>query len=80
MQEAKMKKHCLICEAPICRDDTTQNFESEVIWYAGELVCQKGPFQKFQLVQNDINRWVEKGKFKNLDTPYTKYELENKSI
>lgn len=73
-------KHYEFCEAAICQDDPNPNSKDEVVWYPGEEVCKKGPYQKFQKKQKDINRWVEKGEFKNLDTPYTANELETGCI
>ena len=72
--------HYLICEAPICRNDPNPNYKKEVLWYPGEKVCTKGPYQKFQKKQLDINGWVKKGKFKNMDEEYTANDLENRSI
>ena len=73
-------KHYLECEAPICIGDPESNYKNEVLWYAGEPVCQKTPYQKFQKKQIDVNKWVAKGKFANLDIPYTAHELETRSI
>lgn len=73
-------RHYLVCEAPICNDDPNPDYKDEVIWVPGELICQKGPYHKFQKKQVEINRCVAKGKFKNVDVPYTAHDLENKSI
>ena len=73
-------KHYEKCEAPICVEDFNLSYKDEVTWRPGEKVCQKGPFQKFQKKQTDINRWFKKGKFKNKDTAYTAHELETRSI
>lgn len=75
-----MDKHHLICEAPICQDDPNLNYKIEVIWRPGEKVCLKKPYQKFQKKQLDINFWVEKGKFKNIDQIYNANDLETLSI
>lgn len=73
-------KHYLVCEAPICSGDANDNYKKEAIWYAGEYVCLKVPYQKFQKKQIDINKWVKKDKFKNIDIPYTAHDLEHRSI
>jgi len=69
-----------MCNAPICQDDPNPNYKYEVIWYPGEKVCKKFPYEKFQKVQIEVNKSVAIGKFKNLDIPYTAYDLETKSI
>jgi hypothetical protein len=73
-------KHYLICEAPICQGDINPHYKNEVIWYPGEKVCQKKPYQKFQRKQIDINKWVKNGTFKNIDQAYTAHDLETKLI
>lgn len=73
-------EHHLNCLAPICQEDTNPNYKNEVLWYPGETVCKKGPYQKFQLKQNEINRLVKKGKFKDIDKAYTANDLESGSI
>lgn len=75
-----MKEHYLYCEAPICCDDPNPNYKNEVVWFAGELICKKGPFQKFQKVQTDINKCFKRGIFKNVDTPYTANDLDTRSV
>jgi len=75
-----MSNHHLECEAPICKDDPNPNFKHAVKWYAGEDVCTKSPYTKWQKKQIDINKWVKLGKFRNLEILYTAYELETKSI
>jgi hypothetical protein len=72
--------HYLHCEAPICQGDPNPNYRNEVIWRPGELVCQKRPYQKFQQKQVDINKWVAKGMFKNMDEAYTAGDLQWRSI
>lgn len=76
----KKHNHYLECNASICKDDPNPNFKKEVFWYPGELVCAKTPYDKYQKKQLDINKFVSKGIFKNLDTCYTANELETKSI
>jgi hypothetical protein len=72
--------HHLNCLASICQCDTNLNYKNEVVWYPGEKVCQRTPYMKFQQKQVDINKWVEKGVFKNVDQGYTANELETRSI
>lgn len=73
-------EHYLLCEAPVCAGDPNDNFKNEVVWYAGEPVCIKTPYQKFQKRQVDINKWVAKGRFKNMDLAYNATELETRAI
>ena len=73
-------KHHLHCNAPICQNDDNLNWKNDTVWYAGEPVCMKSPYQKFQQKQKDINKWVAKGKFRNMDIPYTAHDLETKLI
>ncbi len=73
-------EHYQSCETPICQGDPNPCYKNEVLWYPGEKVCLKSPYRKFQRKQLDINKWVAKGKFKNMDTPYTANDLENKLI
>ena len=73
-------KHSELCNAAICNDDSDPNYKNEVIWYPGEEVCKRGPLQKFQKKQKDINKCVSKGKFKNVDVPYTATDLETRCI
>lgn len=73
-------RHYLQCEASICQDDPNLNYKDEVVWIPGERICKKSPYQMFQKKQIDINTWVKKGKFKNLDKPYTANELETRAI
>lgn len=72
-----MTNHFDYCSAPLCVDDKNPNYKKEVIWYPGELICLKKPYQKFQRVQIEINDLVNKGRFKNIDKPYTAEDLEN---
>ena len=73
-------KHFLICEASICAGDPNPKYKEEVIWWPGELICKKKPYEKFQKKQIDINYWVKQGKFKNLEKYYTANDLETRSI
>ena len=68
--------HHLRCESPICNGDPNPNYKHEVLWYPGELVCKRGPFEPFQLQQLLINKEVKRGRFKNMDKAYTASELE----
>ena len=73
-------RHFEYCSAAFCQDDKNPNSRNEVPWYAGEKVCRKKPFQKFQKKQIEINKLFKKDKFKNVDKPYTANDLETKSI
>lgn len=73
-------KHYLECNAPICQDSIEPDFKNETIWYAGEEVCQKSPYQKFQKKQIDINKGVKAGTFRNTDVPLTAHDLETRLI
>lgn len=68
-------EHRLECEAPICADD-----KEHAIWYAGEKICQKTPYSKFQKKQVAINKEVARGTFRHLEEPYNAHALENRSI
>ena len=74
--EMRNINHHLNCEAAICSGDPNPNFKNEVVWYPGERICKRKPFQRFQRRQVEINKLVAKGKFKHLDTPYTARDLE----
>lgn len=71
-----MTKHESVCEAPICQDSQS----NDLVWYAGEKICLKSPYQRFQVKQNIINRELKKGSFKQLETPYTTLDLKIRSI
>ena len=71
--------HWELCEAPICANDFNKEYKTEVIWYAGEEVCQKKPYQLFQKRQSKINRWNEKGLFRNPQYYFTANDLEARS-
>lgn len=73
-------KHYLRCEAPTCQDDPNPNYKDEVVWRPGEKVCLKSPYKKFQNRQIDINKFVAKGRFRNIDQAYTANELETRAI
>jgi len=73
-------KHHEECPAPVCAGDPEPDYKKNVIWYAGEMVCQLKPFQKFQKKQIQINKEMKKGTFRNTDTPFTAFDLENKLI
>ena len=76
----KEEKHHLLCGSAICAEDPNPNFKEEVLWFPGERVCRKFPYQEFQKKQLSINILLQKRKFKNIDKPYTANELENSSI
>lgn len=71
-----MSKHWEICEAPICAGDPNPNYKEEVIWYPGEEVCKKAPYQLFQKRQIKINKWLTRGEFKYPGFCFTANELE----
>ena len=73
-------KHHEHCDAPICQDDNNPDWRNERPWYAGEKICTKEPYVKFQKVQSIINKEVEKGTFRNMVEFFTANELETKSI
>ncbi|MCX6752435.1 MAG: hypothetical protein NTZ87_02950 [Candidatus Nomurabacteria bacterium] len=73
-------KHHEYCNAAICAGDPKPDYKNEHPWYPGEEVCKLKPFQKFQKKQLAINKEVKKGTFRNTDTPFVAFELENKSI
>lgn len=74
------KEHYLICEAPICAGDLNPNYKGEVVWWPSEKICREFPYQEFQKKQLSINILAKKGKFRNVETPYTAYELETLRI
>jgi len=76
----KEQEHYLKCRASICANDPEPNFKDETLWYPGERVCREFPYQEFQRKQLSINILVQKGRFKNMDKPYTANELENLCI
>jgi hypothetical protein len=59
------------CSAPICNC----THDEEAIWLAGEEVCSRQPLEKFQRVQNNINKLVLRGKVKK-DRPYKLADLK----
>lgn len=69
-------EHYLICEAPICADDRTLDWEKNVTWFPGELVCGKKPPRLFQKRQNKINRWLKKEQLKYPERSFTAFTLE----
>jgi len=73
-------EHHLNCEAPICQEDPNPNYKNEVLWYPGEKVCKKSPYEKFQIKQIEINKLVKENKFKDIDKAYTANDLELNSI
>jgi len=73
-------KHNLICNAPICAGDPNSDFKKDVLWYAGEEICQRTPYEKFQKKQVAINKEVASGHFRQLEVPYNAFDLEHRSI
>jgi len=70
-----MTKHTAVCDAPLCSES-----RDDAVWLPGEKVCLMTPMQKHQRVQRDINELVKEGKFKHLETPYTRHDLETRLI
>lgn len=73
-------EHYENCEAPICAGDPNPNYKKEVLWYPGELVCRRGPYQRFQKQQSKINRYVAKGQFKYPGYYFTASMLESRQM
>jgi len=71
--------HLETCEAPICAGDQNKNYKKEVLWYPGEKVCGKIPFQKFQKKQALMNRYLIAGKFKHVGRFWTAEMLEKRN-
>ena len=74
------ERHYLICEAPICNDDPEPNYKDKVLWRAGEIICTRKPYEKYQLVQIRINKAIKAGKFKDVGKAFTANELERSSL
>ena len=70
-----MSKHFEDCSAPICQEMDSDN----VVWYPGEEVCLKKPYNKVQKKQLLINRELSRGTFRHSDTPLTGLDLKNRS-
>lgn len=49
--------------------------DQEAIWLAGEEVCSRRPFEKFQVVQKQINKKVLRGKIPE-GKPYKLADLQ----
>lgn len=73
-------KHYLTCPAAVCQKDENSNWKNEILWFPGEAICKKAPYQQFQKKQAQINKLVSKGKFRNIDIPYTANDLETRCI
>lgn len=71
-----MSKHFQNCNAPICQECNDDN----LVWYAGEEVCNKRPLTIWQKKQLVINKSLKKGEFKNGDMPFTCLDLKTRSI
>ena len=71
-----MTNHSLLCNAPICQDSCSPN----LVWYAGEKVCAKKPYTKWQKKQSMINNWIKKHPFKDMERAYNTLDLNNLSI
>ena len=73
-------KHWMTCPAPICNDDQNPNFRKEVVWRGGEIICNRKPYTRFQRKQKNINYWIQRGRMRHFDQPYTAEELEGHSL
>lgn len=67
--------HYLECEAPICRDYSTE----DLLWYPDEKVCQIKPYKNWQKIQMRIKRLFLKGKV-NSDKYFSFKMLNNLKI
>lgn len=75
------ERHYLTCSAVICNDDPNPFYRDHVIWWPGELICTRKPYEKYQQVQIRINKAIKDGKFKDKNIiPFTANELENSSF
>ena len=59
------------CNAPICQEFPND----DTVWYAGEEVCCKKPFNRIQKMQNSLNYLLRRSKLEKPDRPYTEREL-----
>lgn len=73
-------KHHLVCNAPICAGDPNPNYKKEVVWYAGEEICEMKPYAKFQKKQVAVNKEVKSGHFRHIEEPFNAFDLETRSI
>lgn len=74
--------HWQLCEAPICADTRgygEMNWRKELTWFPDEAVCQKGPYAKWQKMQNRLRKFHLKGTLKHPELFYTVLMLEEKS-
>lgn len=71
-----MSTHSLNCDAPICQDDCGD----DLVWYAGEKVCTKKPFTKWQSKQTMINNYIKKHTLSSMDVPRNVLSLKHLSI
>ena len=73
-------EHNLNCNAPICAGDPNPNYKKEVVWYAGEEVCEMKSYTKFQKKQVVINKEMKSGHFRHTEEAFNAFDLENRSI
>ncbi len=71
-----MNNHFKNCNAPICAECPDKDWQQNVIWYAGEEVCDKKPYKVFQKRQQRINDWLKLGQIENKKDIYTASLLE----
>ena len=74
-----MNKHQQNCSAPICVECTEPSWKEKHIWIPGECICTHRPLTAIQKKQIEINKLVEKNKFKPTKY-YTGKELEEGCI
>ena len=67
-------KHKENCEAPICQCDKNP----DTVWWSGEPVCLKSPYNEVQKRQKRINKELENGRLK--DKCWTLQELLDSSL
>lgn len=72
-------KHYLICPAAICNGDPNPNYKNEVKWVPGEIICQRKPLEKYQIIQKRINESFKKGGFQDSEG-FTASQLEASSF
>ena len=66
-----MTKHYDICDAPICRMDTSSLASSIAGWYPDEPICNARPMAQWQRTQVKIARRYKAGTLKHTDGLFT---------
>jgi hypothetical protein len=72
----KTSQHGLKCSAPICMLDKNTNWQKYIIWYPGEKVCDKKPYNKVQKIQLEINKFLNRRHIIEIDKYFTYSDLE----